>query len=77
MNDRKRRKHTESIVLLSVSGVICFTHLKKGFLKNMFGVLSTAFLVTVLSVLVSVPLNFALMDGATGNIWGDGVAGLL
>lgn len=50
---------------------------KKGFLKSLFGILSSAFVVAVLSVLVSVPLNFILGDGATGNIWGDGVSGLL
>lgn len=50
---------------------------KKGLLKSMFGVLSTAFLVTILSVFISVPLNFMLSDGATGNMWGDGVSGLL
>lgn len=60
-----------------VVGVTVGICAKKGFLKNMFGVLSTAFLVALLSVLVSVPLNFILADGATGNVWGDGVSGLL
>lgn len=60
-----------------VVGVTVGICAKKGFLKNVFGVLSTAFLVTVLSVLISVPLNFVLAQGATGNVWGDGVAGYL
>ena len=50
---------------------------QKGFLKSIFGFMSTAFLVALVSVILSVPLNFILSDGATGNIWGDGVAGLL
>lgn len=61
-------------IVIAVTVSICA---KKGFMKDIFGVFSTAFLVTVLSVLVSVPLNFILADGATGNIWGDGVSGLL
>ncbi|MDD6207741.1 MAG: two-component regulator propeller domain-containing protein [Clostridiales bacterium] len=60
-----------------VVGVTVGICAKKGFLKDLFGVLSTAFLVTLLSVFISVPLNFVLADGATGNIWGDGVAGYL
>ena len=39
--------------------------------------LSTAFLVAVLSTLISTPLNFILSGGPTGNVWGDGVSGLL
>ena len=50
---------------------------KKGFLKNIFGVLSTAFLVTIFSVMISVPLNFIFADGSTENIWGDGVTKFL
>ena len=46
---------------------------KKGYLKSLFGVLSVSFLVTVLSVLISVPLNFRFFGGYTQNIWGDGV----
>lgn len=60
-----------------VVGVTVGICAKKGVLKTMFGILSSAFLVAVLSVLVSAPLNFILWDGATGNIWGDGVSGLL
>lgn len=60
-----------------VVGVTVGICAKKGLLKNIFGILSIAFLVAVFSVLVSAPLNFILADGATGNIWGDGVAGFL
>lgn len=50
---------------------------RRGYLKNIFGMLSTAFLVAVLSTLISTPLNFFLSDGSTGNMWGDGVSDLL
>ncbi len=46
---------------------------KKGYLKSLFGALSVSFLVTVLSVLISVPLNYRFFGGYTHNIWGDGV----
>lgn len=50
---------------------------RKGFFKSIFGALSIAFLTAVISTAVSVVLNFVLTDGSTGNIWGDGVSGLL
>ncbi|MCM1569507.1 MAG: HD domain-containing protein [Roseburia sp.] len=50
---------------------------RKGFLKSIFGVLSIAFLTAVISTTISVVLNFLLVDGSTGNLWGDGVSELL
>lgn len=50
---------------------------RKGLLKNIFGMMSAAFLAAVISVIISAPLNYIIADGSTGNIWGDGVAGLL
>lgn len=61
-------------IIVGVTVGICA---KKDFFKHVFGVLSTAFLVTLLSVLVSAPLNYILQDGCSGNIWGDGVAAML
>lgn len=46
---------------------------QKGYLKSLFGALSVSFLVTVLSVFISVPLNFRFSGGYTQNIWGDGI----
>ncbi|NHM13750.1 HD domain-containing phosphohydrolase [Xiamenia xianingshaonis] len=57
-------------------GVIVGISAKKGAFDDLFGVLSTALTVTVVSVFVSVPINFFYKDGYTGNIWGDGVIGL-
>lgn len=50
---------------------------KKGFLNNVFGMLSTAFAVALISVVISTPLNYILSEGYTGNVWGDGMIGLL
>lgn len=60
-----------------VVGVTVGVCAKKGFLKSIFGAMSTAFVVTIFSAIITAPLNFILSDGATGNIWGDGVSGLL
>ncbi len=54
-------------------GIIVGMFAKKGFFKDIFGILSTSFVVTLVSVIISVPLNFFVSDGTTGNIWGDGV----
>ena len=56
--------------MVGITTGIC---VKKGFLKNLYGVLSTSFLVAVLSVTLSVPLNYLYCDGSTQNICGDGV----
>ncbi len=49
---------------------------KRGGLENLFRALTTSFFVTILSVACSVPLNYLFFDGATGNVWGDGVTEL-
>lgn len=58
-------------------GVIVGICAKKGYIRHMFGILSTGFLVTLCSVFISVPMNFIFFDGNIGNIWGDGVRKLL
>lgn len=50
---------------------------KKGFFRNIFLVSSTSFLVTLLSVAISTPINYILANGVTGNIWGDGISEML
>ena len=50
---------------------------KKGFFKSVFGTLTVAFLVTILSVTISTPLNYMFSGGAIDNIWGDSVAAFL
>ena len=61
-------------VLTNISvGIIVGIFEKKGLLKDLFGFLSTAFVITIVSVAVSTPLNFILADGNVGNVWGDGM----
>lgn len=60
-------------VVSAMVGITTGICVKKGFLKNLYGVLSTSFLVAVLSVTLSVPFNYLYCDGSTQNIWGDGV----
>lgn len=61
-------------VLTNISvGIIVGVFEKKGLLKDLFGFLSTAFVITIVSVAVSTPLNFLLADGNVGNVWGDGM----
>ncbi len=60
-------------IVSAVVGISVGICAKKGYLKSLFGALSISFLVTVLSVLISVPLNFRFFGGYTQNIWGDGI----
>ncbi len=61
-------------VILGITVGVCA---KKGYLTSLFGTLSVSFLVTMISVLISTPLNYLFFEGNTGNIWGDGVISLL
>ncbi|MBO5303995.1 MAG: HD domain-containing protein [Lachnospiraceae bacterium] len=58
-------------------GIIVGVCARKGFMENLFKVLSTAFLVTMASVFISTPLNIFFFDGAIRNKWGDGIIELL
>ena len=61
-------------VILGITVGVCA---KKGYLTSLFGTLSVSFLVTMISVLISTPLNYLFFEGNTGNMWGDGVISLL
>lgn len=58
-------------------GILVGICARKGFFENLFRTLSLSFLVTMISVLVSAPLNYFFSNGMTGNVWGDGVVGFL
>lgn len=58
-------------------GLITGYEAQKGRLQSVFGTLSTSVIVTVASVLISVPFNIFFFDGMTGNMWGDGVINFL
>ena len=59
------------------AGIIIGFCAKRKMFDNLFGILSSAFLVTIASVLISTPLNFIFGEGFTGNKWSDGVINLL
>ncbi|MCR5061700.1 MAG: HD domain-containing protein [Treponema sp.] len=54
-------------------GLITGYEANKGRIHHVFGTLSTSVLVTIASVIISLPLNIIFSDGMTGNLWGDGV----
>ena len=54
-------------------GVIIGISAKKGRFETVFGTMTVSVLVTLASIVVSVPLNFIFSEGMTGNMWGDGV----
>ena len=58
-------------------GILTGYYASKGYLRDLFKTMSLSFLITLLSVGVSVPLNYVFYSGRTGNIWGDGVIDLL
>ena len=60
------------IVSMSI-GIVVGVLAKKGWFENLFGTLSIGFILTVNSVLISVPCNYIFFGGQVGNTWGDGV----
>lgn len=60
-----------------VIGIVVGLSAKKGRFETFFGTMVTSTEVALLSVIISVPLNFFLYEGMTGNVWGDGVIGYL
>ncbi len=64
--------------LTSISiGVVVGLFAKKKALENWFGALTVGSLITITSIIVSVPLDLLVNNGSTGNKWGDGVIGRL
>lgn len=61
-------------IVVAVTVGVCA---KKKWLESLFGTLSVATLVAVLSVVVSLPVNCVFFDGYTSNLWGDGVIDFL
>ncbi|MBR4758615.1 MAG: ECF transporter S component, partial [Lachnospiraceae bacterium] len=58
-----------SIAIGIATGVLA----RRGWMKDLFGVLTCSVVVTMVSIVVSTPLNLIFYDGDCGNIWGDGV----
>ena len=49
---------------------------KRRWFEHLFGTLSVGFLLTLVSVVVSVPCNYIFFDGQIENVWGDGIIAL-
>ena len=74
-------------IIIGISGIIAYIYsitsvaigmvvglmARKGYLDEIFGVFSVSVVLTGVSVIVSVPVNFICYGGHNGNIWGDGV----
>ena len=58
-------------------GIIVGIYAKKGKFETVFGTMTISVLVTLASLVISVPLNFIFFEGMTNNLWGDGVIGFL
>lgn len=50
---------------------------KRGMFQTFFGALSAGFIVTLISITISTPLNCIFFQGALGNAWGDGILAML
>ena len=50
---------------------------RKRWFDTFLNTVMAIFVVVALAMAVSVPLNFSLYDGGTGNVWGDGVMNYL
>ncbi len=60
----------------AAAGVIVGLFAKKRYLESKFGVLTTTMVVTVVSALISTPLNIIFFDGEVNNKWANGVVEL-
>lgn len=70
--------HSYAYGITSVAiGIVVGVCMKRGYLKYMFGAFSVSVLIAFIAVIVSTPLNFLFGDGSTGNVWGDGLYGML
>ena len=57
-------------------GIIVGVCAKRRWFEHLFGTLSVGFLLTLVSVVVSVPCNYIFFDGQVQNVWGDGIIAL-
>lgn len=65
-----------SLVSIVIALIVGFCKKRKMF-DDLFHLLTTGFLITMASLLVSVFLNYFFYNGYTGNLWGDGVINFL
>ena len=58
-------------------GIIVGIAAKKRALESMFGIMTVSAVSAVVSMMLAVPLNIIFYHGKTGNLWGNGVLGIL
>jgi len=66
--------YTLTSAVIGISVGLCA---RKGLMKDIYGVITTSFIVGIISVVISGPLNFIFYGGRCGNVWGDGLYDLL
>lgn len=60
--------------LVSIAiGIVVGIASKRGYVEDVFRGMLLCTVVTLISVVISVPINIIFFDGYTGNMWGDGV----
>ena len=58
-------------------GIVSGVCARRGLMKDIYGVITTSFIVGIISVVISGPLNLLFYGGRCGNVWGDGLFDLL
>ena len=59
------------IIVNAVMGVSFYACVKRGYLEKTDTAVMSSFLMAVVAVVLSVPLNLYFYEGRTGNFWGD------
>ncbi|MBQ7159436.1 MAG: HD domain-containing protein [Treponema sp.] len=65
-----------SITSVAIGVIVGLTARRRWF-ETVFGTMTASVLVTLVAVVVSVSVSLVRTEGMTGNLWGDGVIGLL
>lgn len=58
-------------------GLIIGIGMKKGMFRHLFGAITVSVFVSLASVIISTPFNVFYWNGLSGNVWGDGLYGML
>ena len=60
--------------LVSIALAVIFgAAARKKMLESWLGIISVEVVITIVTMAITIPLNWILRDGRTGNLWGDGV----
>lgn len=58
-------------------GIVMGICMRKGMFRDLFHAMTTSVIVALVSVVISTPLNLLNWGGMIGNVWGDGLFGML